>query len=107
MGGRAGRGAGLRMLAGTVIALGGFVAEAGMGNRRGSLVSGASLTPLPTYTFAARLRLPALGLQLRRIRALGLPVADELFAARWARWSGDGLELRRGELLMYDQGEAA
>jgi formylmethanofuran dehydrogenase subunit C len=102
IGGRAGPGAGLRMLAGTVIALGGFVAEAGMGNRRGSLVSGASLTPLPTYTFAARLRLPALGLQLRRVRALGLPVADELLAARWSRWSGDGLELNRGEMLIYD-----
>ena len=40
-GGRTGSGAGLRMLAGTVIALGGIGAEAGLGNKRGSLVSGA------------------------------------------------------------------
>jgi formylmethanofuran dehydrogenase subunit C len=105
IGGRAGAGAGLRMLAGTVIALGGFSAQAGMGNRRGSLVSGAPLTPLPTYAFATRLRPPALGLQLRRVRALGLPVTDEQLAAHWARWSGDGLELNRGELLIYE-GEA-
>ena len=102
IGGRVGTGAGLRMLAGTVIALGGFAGEAGMGNRRGSLVSAVPLTPLPTYTFAAWGRLPALELQLRRVKALGLPVADELLTARWARWSGDALELNRGELLIYD-----
>lgn len=106
VGGRVGAGAGLRMLAGTLIALGGFAGDAGMGNRRGSLVSGAPLTPLPTYTFAARLRPPALGLQLRHIGALGLPVPDGLLAARWARWSGDGLELNRGELLIHDPEEA-
>ena len=46
VGGRAGNGAGLRMLAGTVIALGGLGAEAGLGNKRGSLVSGGAVDPL-------------------------------------------------------------
>jgi formylmethanofuran dehydrogenase subunit C len=103
IGGRAAAGAGLRMLAGTVIALGGLGPEAGMGNRRGSLVSGAAATPLPSYAFATRLRPPALRLQLRRLRALGLPVPDALLTARWARWSGDRLELGRGELLILDE----
>jgi formylmethanofuran dehydrogenase subunit C len=105
VGGRAGAGAGLRMLAGTVIALGGVGAEAGMGNKRGSIVSGALMTPLPSYAFAAKLRPPALGLQLRRLRALGMPVADALLTGRWARWSGDGLELNRGEILIFDDEE--
>ena len=83
VGGRAGDGAGLRMLAGTVIALGGFVdrGSLGQGNRRGTLVSGAAVEPNPLrYTFAARYRPPALTLQLRRLRALGLDVADGLIA---------------------------
>jgi len=102
IGGRAGAGAGLRMLAGTVIAFGGLGPEAGMGNRRGSLVSGVPVTPLPGYAFATRVRPPALGLQLRRVRALGLPVDTALVTGRWARWSGDRLELARGELLIFD-----
>ena len=66
------------MLAGTVIALGGIGAEAGLGNKRGSLVSGRAVEPLPGYAFAARFRPPALRLQLRRVRELGLTVADAL-----------------------------
>ena len=108
VGGRAGDGAGLRMLAGTVIALGGLGDGAGQGNKRGSLVSGAPLTPPPErYAFAVdRYRPPALGLQLRRIRALGLTVGDALIAGTWARWSGDLTELRRGEILIVDEEES-
>jgi formylmethanofuran dehydrogenase subunit C len=107
VGGRAGEGAGLRMLAGTIIALGGVGAEAGMGNKRGSIASGARTTPLPGYAFATKLRPPALVLQLRRVRALGVPVADALLTGRWARWSGDGLELNRGEILIFDEEDGA
>ncbi len=106
VGGQTGNGAGLRMLAGTVIALGGIGAEAGLGNKRGSLVSGEAVEPLPGYAFATRLRPPALGLQLRRIRELGLTVADALLRGSWARWSGDRTELRRGEILIFDEEEA-
>jgi len=108
VGGRAGDGAGLRMLAGTVIALGGFVDRGSVGqeNRRGSLVSGAALEPNPfRYAFATRYRPPALTLQLRRLRALGLDVADALIAGSWARWSGDTTELARGEILIFDEEE--
>jgi formylmethanofuran dehydrogenase subunit C len=102
VGGRTRSGAGLRMLAGTVIALGGIGAEAGLGNRRGSLVSGAPVEPLPGYAFATRYRPPALRLQLRRARELGLILGEALFRGAWARWSGDRTELGRGELLIFD-----
>jgi formylmethanofuran dehydrogenase subunit C len=103
VGGRTGSGAGLRMLAGTVIALGGMGAEAGLGNKRGSLVSGRAVELLPSYAFAARFRPPALGLQLRRARELGLEVDDALLRGPWARWSGDRTELSRGEILIFDE----
>lgn len=101
--GRAAGGAGLRMLAGTVIALGGIGAEAGLGNKRGSIVSGRALEPLPSYAFATSFHPPALRLQLRRARELGLIVEDALLARIWARWSGDRTELGRGEILIFEK----
>jgi hypothetical protein len=38
-------------------------------------------------------------LYLRRLRELGLAVPGE---GRYARWSGDVLELRRGEILIRE-----
>ena len=105
VGGRTGSGAGLRMLAGTVIALGGIGVEAGVGNKRGSLVSGRPLEPLPVYAFATRFHPPALTLQLRRVRELGLTVDDALLGGAWSRWSGDRTELSRGEILIFDEEE--
>jgi formylmethanofuran dehydrogenase subunit C len=102
--GRVGDAAGLRMLAGTIVALGGLGAQAGAGMRRGSLVTMAPVTPLPTFVFAAVYRPPFLRLYLRRLRALGLSVSDEQLEGRYARWSGDGLELRRGEILILEAG---
>jgi hypothetical protein len=90
------------MLAGTVIALGGIGAEAGLGNKRGTLVSGRPVEPLPVYAFAARFRPPALQIQLRRVRELGLTLDDALLRGAWARWSGDRTELTRGEILIFD-----
>ncbi|HWE09363.1 MAG TPA: formylmethanofuran dehydrogenase subunit C [Solirubrobacteraceae bacterium] len=105
VGGQAASGAGLRMLAGTVIALGGIGREAGIGNKRGSLVSGRTVEPVPVYAFAARYQPPALRLQLRRVRELGLTVDDALVRGTWARWSGDRTELSRGEILIFDEEE--
>ena len=105
VGGGTGNGAGLRMLAGTVLALGGIGAEAGLGNKRGSLVSGRAVEPLPSYAFASRFHPPALRLQLLRVRELGLAVPDSLLNGSWARWSGDRTELGRGEVLIFDDEE--
>jgi hypothetical protein len=90
------------MLAGTVIALGGIGPEAGLGNRRGSLASGRETEPLPGYAFATSFRPPALRLQLRRVRELGLTVDEPLLRGSWARWSGDRNDLGRGELLIFE-----
>jgi formylmethanofuran dehydrogenase subunit C len=100
VGGRVGDAAGLRMLAGTIVALGGLGPRAGAGMRRGSIVTMAPATPLATFVFSCTYRPPFLRLYLRRLRALGLPVSDDQIDARYARWCGDGLELRRGEILI-------
>jgi formylmethanofuran dehydrogenase subunit C len=102
VGGRVGGAAGLNALAGTIVALGGFGAHAGAGVRRASLVAMAATALLPSYAFACVYRPPFLGLCLRRLRSLGLPVTDAQIDGRYARWSGDGLELRRGEILILE-----
>jgi formylmethanofuran dehydrogenase subunit C len=102
--GRAGDGAGLRMLAGTIVALGGLGERAGAGMRRGSIVTMAPATPLATFVFSCIYRPPFLALYLRRMRALGLSVSEEQLDGRYARWCGDGLELRRGEILILEAG---
>jgi len=100
--GRVGDAAGLRMLAGTIVALGGVGARAGAGMRRGTIVTMTPATPLPGFVFSCVYRPPFLRLYLRRLRALGLAVPDEQLDGRYARWCGDGLELRRGEILILD-----
>ena len=98
--GRVSDAAGLRMLAGTIVALGGLGARAGAGMRRGSIVSMAPAAPPATFVFSCAYRPPFLALYLRRLRALGLAVSDEQLEGRYARWCGDGLDLRRGEILI-------
>jgi formylmethanofuran dehydrogenase subunit C len=100
--GRVGEAAGLRMLAGTIVALGGLGARPGGEMRRGTIVAMSQVTPLPTFGFACSYRPPFLRLYLRHLRALGLPLTGEQIEGRYARWSGDGLELRRGEILILE-----
>jgi formylmethanofuran dehydrogenase subunit C len=100
--GRVGDAAGLRMLAGTIVALGGFGARPGAAMRRGTIVAMSHVSLLPTFGFACSYRPPFLRLYLRHLRALGLPLTDEQIEGRYARWCGDGLELRRGEILMLE-----
>jgi formylmethanofuran dehydrogenase subunit C len=102
--GRTGDATGLRMLAGTIVALGGVGAQPGAAMRRGTIVAMAQVTLLPTFAFACSYRPPFLRLYLRHLRSLGLPLTDEQIEGRYARWSGDGLELRRGEILILEAG---
>jgi formylmethanofuran dehydrogenase subunit C len=100
--GTLGAAAGLRALAGTLVGLGGVGPHPGAAMRRATIVSMAPLTPLPTYVRACSYRPPFLPLLLRHLRTLGLPVAAAQLDGRYARWSGDGLELMRGEILVLE-----
>jgi formylmethanofuran dehydrogenase subunit C len=102
VGGRAGDAAGLSALAGTIVALGALGAKAGAGMRRASIVAMTEPALLPTYAKAATYRPLFLRLMLLRLRELGLPVTDEHVEGRYTRWSGDALELNRGEILILE-----
>jgi formylmethanofuran dehydrogenase subunit C len=103
--GRTGAAAGLNALAGTIVALGAVGPHPGPGMRRASIVAMTPPGLLPTYARACTYRPPFLRLFLRRLRELGLPVTDEQIDGRYTRWSGDGLEIGRGEILILEPSE--
>jgi formylmethanofuran dehydrogenase subunit C len=100
--GRVGEAAGLGALAGTLVALGALGAHPGAGMRRASIVAMTAAALLPTYAPACTYRPPFVRLCLRRLRELGLPVTDDQIDGHYTRWSGDALELRRGEILILE-----
>jgi formylmethanofuran dehydrogenase subunit C len=102
VGGRAGDAAALSALAGTIVVLGALGARAGAGMRRASIVVMTEPQLLPTYARAATYRPLFLRLTLRRLRELGLRVSDAHVEGRYTRWSGDALELNRGEILILE-----
>jgi formylmethanofuran dehydrogenase subunit C len=100
--GRAGDATGLSALAGTIVALGALGAHPGAGMRRASIVAMTAVALLPSYAAACTYRPTFVRLCLRRLRELGLPVTDEQIEGRYTRWSGDLLELARGEILILE-----
>jgi formylmethanofuran dehydrogenase subunit C len=105
VGGSAGDFAGVMMLAGSIVVLGGLGIRPGAGMKRGTLVAaarpGAVPRLLPTFRFDCEYRPPWLALYVRRLRALGFPVPEPLATARCRRYSGDLVELGKGEILLW------
>jgi formylmethanofuran dehydrogenase subunit C len=93
---------GVNMLAGTIVALGQLGQRTGAGMKRGSIVSMQMAEMLPTFTYACTYHPIFLRLYLPHLARLGLPVSDAQVAGRYQRWSGDSLELNRGEVLLLD-----
>jgi len=102
IGGDSGDFTGVNMLAGTVVVLGKLGWRTGAGMRRGTIVSVQSAELLPTFFYACAYRPVALRLVLGHLRGLGLPVTDEQLMGLYRRWSGDGVELSKGEILLLD-----
>jgi formylmethanofuran dehydrogenase subunit C len=70
--------------------------------RRASIVAMTHGPLLPTYARACTYRPPFVRLCLRRLHGLGLPVTNAQIDGRYTRWSGDGLDLGRGEILILE-----
>jgi len=102
VGGSVGEAAGLSALAGTLVAFGALGKHPGAGMRRASIVAMTPPELLPTYAPACTYRPLFVRLCLLRLRALGLPVTDAHVEGPYTRWSGDVLELNRGEILILE-----
>jgi formylmethanofuran dehydrogenase subunit C len=101
IGGDCGDFAGVNMLAGTVVVFGEMGWRPGAGMKRGTIVGMKPVEPLPTFSLACTYHPVFLRLYLGHLRSLGMPVTDAQLAGQYQRWSGDAIELNRGELLLF------
>jgi formylmethanofuran dehydrogenase subunit C len=106
VGGATGDFTGVNMLAGTIVVLGELGWRAGAGMKRGTLVTMREPRVLPTFEYACTYEPTFLRLYLRHLRALGLPLGEAQIGGRYRRWSGDMVELGRGELLVLEDSGA-
>jgi formylmethanofuran dehydrogenase subunit C len=102
IGGESGDFTGVNLLAGTIVVLGRLGQRTGAGMKRGTIVGMHSAEILPTFSYACTYRPVFLRLYLMHLRRLGLPITDEQLDGSYQRWSGDAIELNRGELLLLD-----
>jgi formylmethanofuran dehydrogenase subunit C len=105
IGGDSGDFTGVNLLAGTIIVLGHLGQRTGAGMKRGSIISMHPAEMLPTFSYACTYRPVFLRLYLMHLRRLGLPITDAQVNGAYRRWSGDAIELNRGELLLLDSGD--
>ena len=102
IGGEAGDFAGAAMIAGSVFVFGRTGLRPGAGMKRGTLAFGGDLPGLlPSFRYDCDCRPLFLGLYFRQLRAWGFPVPDRLFRGGWRRFSGDLIELGKGEILHW------
>jgi formylmethanofuran dehydrogenase subunit C len=101
IGGDSGDYPGVNLKAGTVMVLGRMGIRPGAGMKRGTLVSGQAAELLSTFSYDCEYRPVFLRGYLLYLRRLGMAIEDSLISGVYRRWSGDAIEMNRGEILLY------
>lgn len=94
---------GVNLLAGSIVVLGRLGQRTGAGMKRGTIVSMHAAQLLPTFSYACAYHPLFLRFYLLHLKKLGLPVEPDHIDGRYARFSGDSIELNRGEILIYER----
>ncbi len=100
--GSAGEFCGERMLAGTILCAGEAGPCAGRGMKRGSIAAGRMGLPLPGFRPAGRADAEWMRICVLALKGLGVAIPSLWLEARPRRFTGDHLEMGRGEILAYD-----
>jgi len=103
VGGDLGDFGGVRMIAGSLFVLGKMGARPGAGMKRGTLMAfgGLRASLLPTFAYSCTCESPSfLRYYLRRLRAWGVSVPEDLMTARYRRYTGDVTTIGKGEILV-------
>jgi len=100
IGGNSGDFTGVSMLAGTIIVFGEMGIRHGAGMKRGTIITMRDTQLLPTFTYACTYSPTYLRIYLAYIQSLGLPVDEKQITGIYKRWTGDAVELNRGEILI-------
>ncbi|MGI9302806.1 MAG: formylmethanofuran dehydrogenase subunit C [Gammaproteobacteria bacterium] len=100
VGGDSGDFTGVNMLAGSIFVLGKLGMRSGASMKRGSIISMHEAQMLPTFSYAGENHPLYLRHYLLYLRELGLTIDDDQIRASYHRWSGDSVELNKGEILL-------
>lgn len=105
IGGNAGDFTGVNMLAGTIIVLGELGIRTGAGMKRGTIVSLQDAPILPSFEYSCTYHPLFLRLYFTRLRANGFKrkIQEKHLSGKYKRYSGDGIELNRGEVLLFSR----
>ncbi len=101
IGGNSGDFAGVNMKAGTILVLGQLGKCPGASMVRGSIVCMQAAELLPTFTYNTTYQPSMLRNLLIYIRKLGFSLQDDYISGNYQRWSGDSIELNKGEIFLY------
>ncbi len=102
IGGSAGEYCGERMLAGTILCAGEAGPCAGRGMKRGSLLAGRMAHPLPGFRPAGQADDEWLRICFHSLKGLGVTIPPDWPEVPPRRFTGDHLEMGKGEILVYD-----
>ena len=103
VGGDTGDFTGVNMLAGTIVVCGRPGIRSGAGMKRGTIVSLGDAEMLPTFSYDCSYHPTWIRLYLQHLTAMGLSIDAACTDGDYDRWSGDAVELNRGEILLYRQ----
>ena len=101
IGGDSGDFTGVNMKAGTIVVLGKLGQRPGAGMVRGTIISAHIVELLPTFSYNTTYQPTVLKNILIYLRKLGFSLNDEHIHGNYQRWSGDSIELNKGEILLY------
>ena len=105
IGGNAGDFTGVNMLAGTIIVMGELGIRTGAGMKRGTIVSFQDAPMLPSFEYSCTYHPLFLRFYLLRLQENGFTrkIQDQYISGKYKRYSGDGIELNRGEVLLFSR----
>lgn len=100
IGGDSGDFTGVNMKAGTIVVLGRLGQRPGAGMARGTIISTQNAILLPTFSYNTTYKPSFLRNILIYLRKLNFSVNDSQINGNYQRWSGDSIELNKGEILL-------
>ncbi len=103
IGGDSGDFTGVNMKAGTIVVLGKLGQRPGASMVRGTIISTQNVQLLPTFTYGTTYKPTVIRSILIYLRKLGLSLEDAHINGQYQRWSGDSIELNKGEILLYTE----
>ena len=102
VGGNCGDFTGVNMNSGTILALGDLGIRTGAGMKRGTIICQNNIEILPTFSYDCIYNPIYLKLFFKYVKEnTDFKIEDKVLGASFHRWSGDAIEMNRGELLIY------